>query len=212
MKIAVIGATGRIGKHVVLEAARRGHEVLGISRPGSQQSNSNVPTLALDIFSSVDISMLLAQNDALIIAYRAPANELQLQAELARVISTAAHDRSECHCVFIGAVSSLEVTEGVKYIESPDFPADLKGRAIAHEQAVNVLRLSSSENWTVVSPPENIGPSASLGKEGSYRSAIGQLLRDPNGASAISFADFARAVVDEAVDGQHLRNVVGVAY
>lgn len=212
MKIAVIGSTGRIGKLVVMEERARGHDVLGILRAGAQAADPAVPTRPLDIFNSDTMSELIAQNDVLISAYRAPAEDLHLQVVLARIISTAASIHRDRRCVFIGAVSSLEISGGVKYLDSPKFPAEYRTRGIAHEEAVDTLRSSPAGNWTVLAPPEIIGPSAPPGKEGCYRWGTGQLLRDTNGASTISFADFARAVVDEVEDGRHPRSVVSVAY
>lgn len=51
MKIAPIGATGRIGRYIPREARERGHEVLALVRSGGAAEVGGAATREADIFS-----------------------------------------------------------------------------------------------------------------------------------------------------------------
>lgn len=69
MKIAVIGATGTVGRGVVAEAAARGHQVTAFARNVEKvEKADNVSAVAFDV-NSADFAGQLTGFDAVISAF-----------------------------------------------------------------------------------------------------------------------------------------------
>jgi uncharacterized protein len=103
------------------------------------------------------------------------------------------------------------VKPGLQLVDAPDFPAEWKGIALAHREALDVYRKAGMAefDWTAVSPAALIEPGTRTGK---YRTGTDQLLVDDKGKSYISAEDFAAAVVDEIEKPQFEDKRFTVAY
>jgi putative NADH-flavin reductase len=101
----------------------------------------------------------------------------------------------------VGGAGSLEVAPGVQLVDTPNFPAEFKGIAIAHRDALELLK-SSKLDWTSASPAAYIHPGERTGR---FRLATDQLITDEKGQSEISAEDFAIAVADEVENPRHIR-------
>lgn len=210
MRIALIGATGRIGCAVLNEALALGHEVRPLLRPGrdSTELSAAVP-VHVDVFDAVALALALADCDALVSAYGAPPTEppgrlAELTAVLLRGVERAGVDR----LITVGGAGMLEVAPGAMLGDAPDFPPALLPKVKAHADAVAVLKThGASVAWTCVSPPAQISASP---RTGHWRSDAGRLVRNAEGASRIGYADFAAALVDELVQLRYLHNVMAV--
>ena len=94
-----------------------------------------------------------------------------------------------------------------------DFPEEYK-----HEAQVGIDSLAMLEttdaglDWFFVHPAEVFGPWAEGERTGHYRDGGDVLVRDAEGKSYISGADFAVAVVDEIEQGNHHRERFTVGY
>ena len=95
-------------------------------------------------------------------------------------------------------------------VDLDDFNPDYKAEALAHADALGLLREADTPlDWTVVTPPRSFDDS---GRTGSYREAAEELLVDAEGRSRISLEDFAAAILDEAEKPRHARARFTVAY
>ncbi len=208
MKIALIGARGRIGRHIAREARERGHEVLALVRPGRAPAVDGAPARVVDIFSVPGLAQAVRGQDAIISAYAAPTDELlHLLPAAVAAITRAALQAGVPRVLTVGGAGMLEVAPGVRLADTPDFPALLLPKVVAHAQAVEVLRAAIGLDWTCVAPAAQVGPG---GRTGRYRTAVGALVRDAQGRSAISYEDFALALVDELEGGRHSRQLLAV--
>jgi putative NADH-flavin reductase len=208
VKIALIGATGRIGGHLLREARERGHDVLALVRPGVATAGSPVPTHSVDIFQPAELAEALRGQNAVVSAYGVPTDALlHLLPAAAAAIVRAARLAGVRRVVTVGGAGMLHVSPGIRLADTPDFPAALQPKVVAHEQAVAALREATDLDRTCVAPAAQIGPG---GRSGRYRVAVGALVRDAQGRSAISFEDFAIALLDELEQARHLREVIGV--
>jgi len=211
-RIVVIGGTGYAGRHIVQEAASRGHEVVSISRsePSApvdgvtnvQGSVTDLDTLG-DVFENADVvvSALSPRGDmenAVIPALTALVDKLSGTATRVSVVG--------------GAGGSLSAPGGPRLIDL-DFPDEYK-----HEAQVGIDSLALLQNadpsldWFFVHPAEVFGPWAEGERTGSYRDGGDVVVRDADGHSTISGADFAIAVVDEIENGKHRRERFTVGY
>jgi len=211
-RIVVIGGTGYAGRHIVQEAASRGHEVVSISRsePSApvdgvtnvQGSVTDLDTLG-DVFENADavVSALSPRGDmenAVIPALTALVDKLRGAGTRVSVVG--------------GAGGSLSAPGGPRLIDL-DFPEEYK-----HEAQVGIDSLALLQNadpsldWFFVHPAEVFGPWAEGERTGSYRDGGDVVVRDADGNSTISGADFAIAVVDEIENGKHRRERFTVGY
>ena len=103
--------------------------------------------------------------------------------------------------VMVGGAGTLETAPGRQLMDAPDFPAAWKGIAMAHGNALQLLRASGLD-WTSVSPAAYIHPGERTGK---FRTGTDNLITNDQGQSEISAEDFAIAVADEVENPRHIR-------
>jgi hypothetical protein len=102
----------------------------------------------------------------------------------------------------------LFVAPNVRVVDAPDFPDAWKAVALAHGDALQVLR-GSDLDWTYLSPAAVIQPGERTGK---FRLGGDNLLVDEKGNSSISAEDYAVALVDELEKPKHIRQRFTAAY
>jgi putative NADH-flavin reductase len=110
--------------------------------------------------------------------------------------------------IVVGGAGSLEVAPGLHLVDTPGFPEEWKGIALAHRDALELMKGASLE-WTSLSPAAYIHPGERTGK---YRSSLDQLIADEKGNSEISAEDFAIALADEVEHPAHARMRFAVAW
>jgi hypothetical protein len=100
------------------------------------------------------------------------------------------------------------VAPGVTLVSAPDFPAAWKPIALAHEEALKLLR-DSSIDWTYLSPSAFFEPGE---RTGTFRLGQDELLTADDGKSHISMEDYAIALADELERPQRRRQRFTVGY
>jgi putative NADH-flavin reductase len=86
-----------------------------------------------------------------------------------------------------GGAGSLRLPWGRQLVDAPDFPPAFKAIALAHRDALDVIRQSDLD-WTSFSPAASIEPGARTGK---FRLGKDDLIADQKGESRISAEDYA---------------------
>jgi putative NADH-flavin reductase len=196
MKIALVGCTGRIGRHVAREALDRGHAVHCLLRA------------QVDLFDPDALAQALRGQDVLISAYGAPADAPQLLATVTASLVQATREAGVVRLISVGGAGGLAAGPGTRLADQPGFPAALLPKVKAHEDAVAVLAASDLD-WTCVAPAAQIVQGERTGR---YRLAVGALVCDAQGRSTISYGDFACALVDELEAARHRGQLVGTGY
>jgi putative NADH-flavin reductase len=108
----------------------------------------------------------------------------------------------------VGGAGSLEVAPGVQLVDTPNFPQEWKGIALAHRDVLPILKASDLE-WTYLSPAALIQPGERTGK---FRLGGTQMVTDEKGESRISAEDFAVALVSELETPKHVRQQFTLGY
>jgi putative NADH-flavin reductase len=207
MRIAVIGAGGRVGRRTVQEALAREHEVTAVVRNASafELNGSRLTVRAGDVTDAGAMADVVRGHDAVISAV-GPAYEngdMQLLATAARTLLDALPRAGVRRLVVVGGAASLEVAPGFRLLDSPEFPDEYRPIGVAHAEALEVFRTSDADvDWAFVSPPAMLEPGE---RTGTYQLGGDQLLTGTNGQSAISMEDYAIALVDEAEKAAHPR-------
>lgn len=210
MKIALIGATGNIGRHIAQEAVRRGHTVTAVVRkekPLPSELNG-VQTVVASLENQAALVEAILGHDVLASAYGPGTSGIDSIIDVAHTLVAAARAAGVRRLVVVGGAGSLEVAPGLQLVDTPDFPAPYKPYALAHREALAVLKAADSLEWTFFSPAAEIGPGE---KRGSFRTGITTLIT-ADGRSQISYPDYADAFVNEIEQPRFIKQIATVAY
>lgn len=206
MKIAVVCANGKAGKLIVKEAVGRGLDVTAIVR-GENRSAANV-VIVKDLFNLTTAD--LKNFDVVVDAFGAWAPEVlpQHSASLKHLCDILSG--TEVRLLVVGGAGSLYVNpeHTVRVMDGPDFPEMFKPLANAQGKALEELRQRSDVKWTFLSPACDF--QADGERTGKYLLGGEELKLNERGESIISYADYAIAMVDEAVRGNHIGQRISV--
>ena len=203
MKLALIGATGNVGRRITAEAVRRGHQVTAVARnvDGVEAGDAVTPK-AGDLDDEQAIAGLLRGHDAAILSVRF--QDLDVE-KLLRAAKASGVPR----LLVVGGAASLEVKPGLALIDTPDFPDFIKVEASPARAALERLRREAEVDWTFLSPSVFFGPGERTGR---FRLGKDELLTDAEGKSHISYEDYAVALLDEIEEPRHRRSRFTVGY
>lgn len=213
-RIHVLGGTGYAGRHVVAEAAARGHQVTSYSRGAPKESVPGVQYVAAPVQEDATLAAVVDGAEVLVVAL-APRGELAgevqgVVADLALRARTAG-----VRLGVLGGAGSLHVTPGGPLLSSlPDFPDEIRPEAEEMGRVLEDLRGSRTADldWFYVSPSPGFGPWAEGEHTGTYRLGDDVVLNDEHGESTISGADYAHAIVDEIEQPTHRQTRFTVGY
>lgn len=207
MKIAVVCANGKAGSLIVREAVQRGLDVTAVVRG---ENRSAAPrSIQKDLFDLTAAD--LAGFDVVVDAFGAWAPEtLPLHStslsHLCDILSG-----SSTRLLVVGGAGSLYVNpeHTAQVMDGSDFPDAFKPLASAMAAALADLRTRTDVKWTYLSPAADF--QADGERTGSYILGGEELTLNKRGESVISYADYAIALVDEAVSGGHIGQRISVA-
>ncbi|MGH3430168.1 MAG: NAD(P)-dependent oxidoreductase, partial [Mycobacteriales bacterium] len=179
----------------------------GVTRSGRDGTE---PAEASD---AAAIASLAARHDAVVLAVAPPRDGSDATAPLlaaGRGVLAGLRAAGVRRLIVIGGAGSLELPDGGRLVDSPDFPARPKPEALAHAELLGLIRAEAGDlDWTYISPPMVIQPGE---RTEQFRLGGDALLTDADGNSRISAEDYAAALVDELETGQALRRRITVAY
>ncbi len=206
MNIAVICANGKEGKLIVQEAIARGIDVTAVVRGENQSDAANVIKKDLFDLTTCDLDGF----DVVIDAFGAwtpdtlPQHSTSLK-HLCDLVSG-----KETRLLVVGGAGSLYVNpeHTVQVMDGPDFPEIFKPLASNMGKALDELRARTDVKWTYISPAGDF--QADGAKTGKYILGGEELTLNSKGESIISYADYAVAMVDEALNGNHIQQRISV--
>jgi putative NADH-flavin reductase len=211
MKIALIGATGRIGSRILKEALNRGHEVTAIVRDPSKLAY-NSPSLQIvqgDIFDPDQISEVVKNSEVVISAFGPGLSDTDKLVKATKALIDAIKTSGKLRLIAVGGAGSLEVGQGTLLVDSPEFPSDWKAIAEAHKEALSLYEKEAGLDWTNISPSAMIEPGI---RTGIFRMSTNKLLIDKEGISRISMEDFAVAILNEVENPKFRKTRFTVGY
>lgn len=210
MKIAIIGATGTIGQRLVQEGLRRKYEITAATRDSSKidKNTDRLRGISLNVLDPISVEAVVSGHDVVINAFGPQfGNEGELT-EAASAIVEGMKRAGVQRLLVVGGAGSLEVEPGVRLMDTPDFPAEIRPLAQAHVDAYEIYSQSDLD-WTYISPASWIEPGK---RTGNFRIGTNRLITDDDGASRISVEDYAAALFDEVEDPLFTRTRFTVAY
>ena len=206
MKIAVIAANGKAGRLIVEEAVNRGLDVTAVVR--GENKSAATKSISKDILALTKDD--LKDFDVVIDCFGAWKPE-----ELSNHTKTSQHlcdllSGTETRLLIVGGAGSLFTNKEhtAQLLGAPDFPDSFKPLAQAQANELFALRKRKDVKWTFVSPAADF--QADGERTGKYILAGEEFTLNSKGESIISYADYAIAMVDEAVSGNHIRQRISV--
>ena len=206
MKIAVVCANGKAGQLIVKEALNRGLDVTAIVRGENRSAAKQVVVKDLFDLTAADLKAY----DVVVDAFGAwtpdvlPQHSASLK-HLCDILSG-----TEVRLLVVGGAGSLYVNpeHSAQVMDGPDFPDIFKPLAQAQGKALEELRQRSDVKWTFVSPACDF--QAEGERSGKYLLGGEEVTLNARGESIISYADYAIAMVDEAMRGNHIGQRISV--
>jgi putative NADH-flavin reductase len=213
MKLAIVGANGKIGSRISEEALNRGHSVTGIVRnPDSGTKNKNVEWIKTDALDSEALTAVIQGHDALISAFGIDWSNPEtypLFTEMAKSIIAASKQAGVKRLIAVGGAGSLEVAPGVQLVDTPDFPESWRRGADEQRKSLTVFRNEKDLNWTFFSPAVMIEPGPRTGK---FRLGKDNPVFDEKVNSHISYDDYAVALIDELENPKFIKQRFTIGY
>ncbi|HEY1966714.1 MAG TPA: NAD(P)H-binding protein [Pseudonocardia sp.] len=215
MKIVLLGATGKVGGPILSELLDRGHQVTAVVRDASRlpTAGDGLTHRAGDVFDESFLAEVVAGAEVLVcsVALRDPAQRDRTPARLIGGVARAAA-AAGARLVTMGGAGSLRTSAGIDLVDTPGFPEVAKAESLGFREALHNLIDDAPDGlaWTMLSPPVSIEVDAP--RTGAYRTADDTLIVDEAGASRISAADLAVALVDEVERPAHPGRRFSVGY
>ncbi|MGX5790064.1 NAD(P)-dependent oxidoreductase [Staphylococcus equorum] len=196
MKLAVVAANGKVGQLITKEAYDRGLDVTAIVRSSNKTVTDQV--IQKDLFDLTTAD--LAEFDVVIDAFgQSDENKLDEHSKSVKHLSDLVSNSNK-RLLIIGGAGSLYVDEAhtLKLIDSPDFPEQFKKISQAQIKTLEEIQKRKDVKWTFVCPAPDFQYDGEKTRE--YKLSADEVI-----GSNVSYADFAQAMVDEAVDAQHIQ-------
>ena len=207
MKIAVVAAGGKSGRKIVSEANSRGINVTAFVRNPSEVAGAK-KIVVKDIFALEKDD--LKDFDAVVDAFGAWTPEtLPLHTKTSQYLCDLVSG-TDIRLLIVGGAGSLYTNpeHTAQVMDSPDFPDAWKPLAAAQSKALDELRARNDVKWTFISPACDF--QADGAKTGKYLVGGEELIVNSAGESVISYADYAVAMIDEILSGNHIQKRIGV--
>jgi putative NADH-flavin reductase len=203
MKVAHVGATGKVGSKILDELLRRGHTVTAISRhPDKAPARKGVVAAQGDVSDPDKLAAIIRGHEAVISS--APFSPGSSPGLLDAVRKSGVK-----RYIAVGGAGSLEVAPGKLLKDSPGIPAEWLPSINEGAEMLRLLRADKQLDWTFFSPAALIGPGERTGK---FRLGKDQLITAADGKSSISYDDYAIALVDELEKPRHIRQRFTIGY
>lgn len=196
MKIAVIGASGFVGRAIVSASLFKNHYVYAISRSGKFDNHPQLEVVHCDVFDEIKLHEVLKKADLIISSYNAGWTNPNLYQEFMEgskhIINVV--KKLEKRLIVVGGASSLLLSNGDSAITQ--ISAEWKDKVKGSFDLLDVLRKDLTFPWTFISPAAEILP---FDTHESYNVGGDYMLYNSKGKSQITVADLAKFIIEQAI-------------
>ena len=216
MKVALIGASGFVGKALLNELVSRGNEVTAIARHTDKIENEDekVTKVAVDVLDTEKLAEALKGADAVISAFNAGWANPNLYNDTitgAEAIQKAVKASGVKRYIFIGGAGTLQI-DGHQLVDGPQFPKEIYPGASAVRDYFNTLKQEKELDWLFFSPAIEMHPGITIGRTGKYRLGNTSPVFNEEGRSILSVEDLSIVLADELENNAHHQEQFTAAY
>lgn len=209
MKIAVLAASGKVGRFITQEALKRGYKVSAFVRNNTKVKDlesSGARIIQKDIFEldSKDLLDFDVVIDAFGVVEKTELYDKHIK-HLSKILQG-----SDARLLVVGGAGSLYMDKTHKnmLMDTEGFPKEYLPVAKAHGEVLRFLREQKGLNWVYVSPPAEF--IFDTPKSGKYKIIGEEFETNSKGESKGSYEDYASAMIDIVSDSTINKVRVGV--
>lgn len=206
MRIAMFGATGRVGKQLLAQALGNGHEVNALVRDAATlPPTDGLHVIEGDVLDSDSVFEVVGGADAVLstLGVADPAHPGHFLESGMRTITMAMRPLGVRRIVALAGAGVLDAPGGGLRHDQPDFPTQFRPISEAHLGTWRALA-ESGMDWSLVCTPTQTLKEAS----GHWREAADTL---PVGGSEIAIGDIATFMRRLVAERRYLQRRVGLA-
>ncbi|WP_422122116.1 NAD(P)-dependent oxidoreductase [Planococcus sp. X10-3] len=204
MKLAIFGATGRVGSEILKRALEESHQVTALQRSPKLDKHPNLTTVFGNVRHKKDVERSIAGADAVISALGTDKTTTLTDAMPFIIESMEAHGIKRIITIGTAGILNSRLEEGKLRYQGGDSNRKMTFAAEQHEKAYRMLEQSNLE-WTVVCPTYLPDGEA----RGGYRVEKDFL---PEGGKEITVGDTAEFAYRQLEDTAYTSSRVGLAY
>ncbi|MCM3612216.1 SDR family oxidoreductase [Planococcus sp. MERTA32b] len=204
MKLAIFGATGRVGSEILKRALEDGHQVTALQRSPKLDKHPNLETVFGNVREGKDIERTVAGADAVFSALGTDKTTTITDALPFIIESMERHGIQRIITIGTAGILNSRLEEGKLRYQGGDSNRKLTFAAEEHEKAYRLLEKSGLE-WTIVCPTYLPDGEA----KGGYRVEKDFL---PEDGKEISTGDTGEFAYQQLGDSTFVRSRVGIAY
>lgn len=205
MKIALFGATGRVGGEFLKRALADGHEVIALVRsPEKLAIHEDLTVLVGDVFDKQAIAQTILGVDVVFSALGTDKTTTLSESITSIIYEMKSNNIKRIITIGTAGILDSRVEESKLRYQSSESKRKLTFAAEEHHKVYDALK-ESELDWTIVCPTYLPDGEA----VGDYR-----ILRNylPENAESISVGDTAQFAYDELIKNEHIGCRVGIAY
>lgn len=204
MKLAIFGATGRVGSEILKRALEDGHQVTALQRSPKLDKHPNLETVFGNVREGKDVERTIAGADAVFSALGTDKTTTLTDALPFIIESMERHGIKRIITIGTAGILNSRLEEGKLRYQGGDSNWKMTFAAEEHEKAFRLLEQTDLE-WTIVCPTYLPDGEA----KGGYRVEKDFL---PEGGKEISTSDTGEFAYQQLEDSAFVRSRVGIAY
>lgn len=207
MKIAIFGATGRTGRHILEYVLADGHKVSVLVRnPTKLPPGKYALTIQLgDVLDADAVDDTVFGQEVVVSALGLGDSQVQtaLSSGIANIVRAMQGHGVKRFVGVAGAGILLDRHRGGLRVDAPDYPAVFRPYGEEHKRIYDLLQQTTLD-WTLVCPPAMRDEAPT----GMARTAVDQM---PSGGRTVTYADVARLVYRLATTREYVSQRVAIA-
>ncbi|WP_165042206.1 NAD(P)-dependent oxidoreductase [Dysgonomonas sp. ZJ709] len=215
MKVALIGATGFVGSHILKELLTRKHEVTAIARNTDKIDivDDKLTVASVNVIDTDILTDVLKGNTIVISAFNAGWDNPNIYEDYLNGYESIqkAIRAANIRRFFVVGNSGTLYEGGKQLVEADDFPTEMGQGAKASRDHFEKLRRETYLDWVYLAPPTDLNKEINTGRTGKFRLGRDEpIVRE--GVASISLEDLAMVVVDEVENRNNSRQQFTVGY
>lgn len=204
MKLAIFGATGRVGGEILKQALADGHQATALQRSPKLDKHPNLATVFGNVRNKKDVDRTIAGADVVISALGTDKTTTLTDAMPFIIEAMERHGIKRIITIGTAGILNSRLEEGKLRYQGGDSNRKMTFAAEQHEKVFRMLEESDLE-WTIVCPTYLPDGEA----KGGYRTEKDYL---PEGGKEISVGDTAEFAYHQLENPTYIKSRAGVAY